>query len=99
MDVSWELNDVDILGRVNEMQRSESNFMIGITSDPDERVEKLEEGGEDYDTMQVMYQTRSKSEVRRLLREFSALHDGYTDGYRSRNQGPPFYLYALSYSD
>lgn len=99
MDVSWELNDVDIMGRVDTIRRSGASFAIGITADPDERVEILEQGGEDYDEMKVLYQTRSKSEVRRLLKDLSDLHDGYSDDYRSRNQGPPFYLYSLQYAD
>ena len=99
MDISWQLNDVDIQGRITTLQCSGVSFAVGITSDPDERVEMLEEGGEDYDEMQVVYQTRSKSEVRRLLNEFSSVHDGYADDYRSRNQGPPFYLYTLRYSN
>ena len=99
MDVSWELNNVDILGQIDALRHTGADFAVGITADPDGRVEKLEEGGEDYDKMHVIYQTRSKSEVRRLLRDLSELHDGYSDDFRSRNQGPPFYLYTLRYAD
>ena len=83
------------MGRIEELKRSGADFLIGITADPEERVDALEVGGEAFDQMQILYQTRSKSEVRRLRSEFSDLLDGYTDGYQTRSSGPPFYLYTL----
>ncbi|MEL6344461.1 MAG: hypothetical protein AAFV53_15185 [Myxococcota bacterium] len=95
MDISWELNNIDIMGRINELKRTDEGVVIGITAAPEDRVDALEVGGEAYDEMQVIYQTRSKSEVRRLRTEFSELFDGYRDSYQSSRSGPPFYLYTL----
>jgi hypothetical protein len=99
MDISWQLHDVDIVGRITALQRTGADFMIGITAVPEERVEDLEVGGEAFDEMHVLYQTRSKSEVRRLLSDLSDHHDGYRDSHKSSSSGPPFYLYTLRQTD
>jgi len=100
MDINWELRDVRLHNRIADFADSGAAFSIGITASPEGRVTLLEEGGVDYDEMLVIYQTRNKSEVRRLKQELNAHFDGYTDP-RGRGcvEGPPFYVYLCHYAE
>ena len=68
MEITWELRDARLHNRISDFADSGAAFSVGITASPESRVETLGEGGEDYDEMLVLYQTRNKSEVRRLSR-------------------------------
>ena len=100
MDIQWELRGTRLHNRIAEFSDSGAAFSVGITAHPEGRVESLEEGGEDYDEMLVLYQTRNKSEVRRLKQELNEFFDGYSDP-RGRGcvEGPPFYVYICHYAD
>jgi len=100
MDINWELRGTRLHNRISIFADSGAAFTVGITASPEDRVETLEEGGEDYDEMLVLYQTRNKSEVRRLKQEISEYFDGYTDPRsRGATQGPPFYVYICHYAE
>ena len=99
MDIQWQLRDARLHNRITDFASSGSAFSVGITASPEDRVDALEEGGEDYDEMLVLYQTRSKSEVRRLRQELSEHFDGYDDPRgRGSVAGPPFYVYICHYA-
>ena len=100
MDINWELRDARLHNRISDFADSGAAFSVGITASPEARIEALEEGGEDYDEMLVLYQTRNKSEVRRLKQELSDHYDGYSDPRgRGHASGPPFYVYICHYAE
>ena len=100
MDINWELRDARLHNRISDFADSGATFSVGITASPESRIETLEEGGEDYDEMLVLYQTRNKSEVRRLKQELSDYFDGYSDPRgRGNVSGPPFYVYICHYAE
>lgn len=100
MELSWQLRDARLHKRITDFADRGITFVIGITADPERRLQILEEGGEDYDVMLVLYQTRSKSEVRRIKSEVDAYFDGYADGHgRNVTSGPPFFVYLCHYAE
>lgn len=100
MDINWQLRDTQLHNRIASFSDRGAAFAVGITASPEARVPDLEEGGEDYSEMLVLYQTRSKSEIRRLKQELSENFDGYTDPRgRGKVEGPPFYVYLCHYPD
>ncbi len=99
MDIQWQLRDTHLQQRISTFNEGGGAFIVGITANPEGRVPALEEGGEDYDEMLILYQTRSKSEARRLRQELGENFDGYTDPRgRGRVEGPPFYVYLCQYA-
>lgn len=100
MELSWQLRDARLQKRITDFVDRGITFVVGITADPESRIQALEEGGEDYDEMLVLYQTRSKSEVRRIKNDVASYFDGYADGHgRNVTSGPPFYVYLCCYAE
>jgi hypothetical protein len=100
MDINWELRDARLHNRISDLSDMGVSFVVGITASPEDRIDTLEQGGEDYDEMTVLYQTRSKSEIRRLKQELTEHYDGYADPTgRGATQGPPFYVYICRYAE
>ena len=100
MDINWELRDARLQNRIADFADHGISFVVGITASPEDRIDTLEQGGEDYDEMLVLYQTRNKSEVRRLKQDLSEYYDGYSDPTgRGTTQGPPFYVYLCRYTE
>jgi hypothetical protein len=100
MQINWQLRDALLHNRIADFADSGASFVVGITASPEDRKNTLERGGEDYDEMLVLYQTRNKSEVRRLKQELSDHYDGYADpNGRGATQGPPFYVYLCHYAE